>query len=107
MEMLLYLTQMVDEASRSERFEEADVSIRPLVSGFAMLDFSAEQSRDLVQRGHAAASEALQNLKVKQTKKKKICNLVIDVLVSLFGFLKRFVVIDVFVSLFDFLSAFL
>jgi|JI10StandDraft_1071094.scaffolds.fasta_scaffold781799_1 hypothetical protein len=66
MEMLLYLTQMVDEASRSERFDEADVSIRPQVSGFAMLDFSAEQTRELVQRGHAATLEALQNLKVSK-----------------------------------------
>jgi predicted acylesterase/phospholipase RssA len=63
MEMLLYLTQMVDEASRSERFAEADLSVRPEVSGYGMLDFSADASRELLQRGHSAAVAALQNLK--------------------------------------------
>lgn len=63
MEMLLYLTQMVDEASRSERFAEADLSIRPEVSGHAMLDFSVEAQRELLQRGQSAAVTALQNLK--------------------------------------------
>jgi predicted acylesterase/phospholipase RssA/CRP-like cAMP-binding protein len=63
MEMLLYLTQMVDEATRSERLDDADVSIRPEVSGFGMLDFGQEIQLQLVQRGHSATLAALQKIK--------------------------------------------
>lgn len=63
MELLLYLTQMVDEATRSDRQREADVVIRPEVEGFAMLEWSAESQLLLVQRGHSAALASLQNLK--------------------------------------------
>ncbi len=65
--MLLYLSQIVDEGTRDTREKEADVYIRPNVSGTGLLDWDPDTQMQLIQEGHSAALAALSKLKLDQT----------------------------------------
>ena len=62
-DMLLYLTQMVDAATKPKRQEESDLHIRPDVQGFGLLEWSVESQNQLVQRGYSSALTAIQRMK--------------------------------------------
>lgn len=63
-EMLLYLSQIVDEGTRDTREKEADVYVRPSVSQFGLLDWDPSTQVQSIQEGHSAALAAFAKLKV-------------------------------------------
>ena len=64
-ELLIYLSQIVDEGTRTDREKEADIYIRPDVSGVGILEWDPQTQLQLIQEGHSAAVSAFARLKLE------------------------------------------